>query len=119
MLNSTFFHGFLAAYNYSVLSFFPTRQVSEKIFNESSKSTAKHCKGVSCFPDLRQTRCARKIPTPVSEITLFTKETTYTLDFEKYFFMSFWSHSIRAFAVLLKIHLRFSQKPDVLAAKNL
>jgi hypothetical protein len=46
---------------------------------------------------LRQTRCARKIPKPVLETTLITKETTYTSDFRKYFVVSFWSHSIRTF----------------------
>jgi hypothetical protein len=38
-LNSTIFHRFLVAYYDCVISFFPARQVSEKIFNESSKST--------------------------------------------------------------------------------
>jgi hypothetical protein len=36
---STIFHRFLAANYDSVLSFFPARQVSETILNESSKST--------------------------------------------------------------------------------
>jgi hypothetical protein len=52
---------------------------------------------ISYFSDLRQTRCARKIPKPVLETTLITKETTYTLDFGKYFgvtqlehFQCFW-----------------------------
>jgi hypothetical protein len=36
--NSTIFHRFLTANFDSVLSFFPARQVSEKIFNESSKT---------------------------------------------------------------------------------
>jgi hypothetical protein len=51
-------------------------------------------------------RCARKIPKPVLETKLITKETTYTLDFRKYFVVSLWSHSIRAFSVLLKDSLR-------------
>jgi hypothetical protein len=34
-----FFHRFSAAINDSVLRFFPARQVSEVILNESSKST--------------------------------------------------------------------------------
>jgi hypothetical protein len=40
-LNSTLIHRFLAASasDNCELSFFPARQVSEKIFNESSKST--------------------------------------------------------------------------------
>jgi hypothetical protein len=38
-LNSTIFHRFLAVNYNSALSFFPARQVSEKIFDESSKST--------------------------------------------------------------------------------
>jgi hypothetical protein len=38
-LNTTFFHGFSAVNYDSVLSFFPARQVSEIILNESSKST--------------------------------------------------------------------------------
>jgi hypothetical protein len=58
------------------------------------------------FSDLRQTRCSRKIPNPVLETTLITQETTYTLDFGKYFVVSFWSHSIRAFSVLLKDSFR-------------
>jgi hypothetical protein len=40
-LNSTFYHSFSAANYNSLLSFFPARQVSEKILNESSKSTGK------------------------------------------------------------------------------
>jgi hypothetical protein len=61
---------------------------------------------ISYFLDLRQTRCARKIPNPVLETKLFTKETTYTLDFRKYFVISFWSHSIWGFSVLLEDSLR-------------
>jgi hypothetical protein len=38
-LNLTFFHRFSAAYYDYVLSFFPARQVSEIVLNESSKST--------------------------------------------------------------------------------
>jgi hypothetical protein len=56
--------------------------------------------------DLRQSKCARKIPKPVLETTLSTKETAYTMDFRKYFVVSFWSHSIRAFSVLLEDSLR-------------
>jgi hypothetical protein len=33
--------------------------------------------GISYFSDLRQARCARKIPEPVLEATLITKGTTY------------------------------------------
>jgi hypothetical protein len=62
--------------------------------------------GISYFSDLRQTRCARKIPTPVLETSLITKETMYYLDFAKYFVVSFWSHSIWAFSVLLEDSLR-------------
>jgi hypothetical protein len=62
--------------------------------------------GTSDISDLRQTRCARKIPRPVLETTLITKETTYTLCFRKYFVVSLWSHSIRAFSVLLEDSLR-------------
>jgi hypothetical protein len=40
------------------------------------------------------------------ETTLITKETTYTLNFIKYYVLSFWSHSIRAFSVLLENSLR-------------
>jgi hypothetical protein len=58
------------------------------------------------FLDLTQTRCARKIPKPVLEATLIIKETTYTLNFMKYFVTSFWIHSIRAFSVLLEDSLR-------------
>jgi hypothetical protein len=36
---SNFSHGFSAANNDSMLSFFPARQVSKIIINESSKST--------------------------------------------------------------------------------
>jgi hypothetical protein len=61
---------------------------------------------ISYFSDLRQTRCARKIPKPVLKTTLIIKETTYTLDFRKYFVLSFWSHSIRAFSVLMEDSLR-------------
>jgi hypothetical protein len=56
---------------------------------------------ISYFSDLRQARCARKIPKPILKTTL-TKETTYTLDFKKYFVVYFWSHSIWAFSVLLE-----------------
>jgi hypothetical protein len=38
-LNSTLFHRFLTGYYDSALSFFPARQVSETILNESSKNT--------------------------------------------------------------------------------
>jgi hypothetical protein len=38
-LNSTIFHRFLAAHYDFILGFFPARQVSEKILNESSKRT--------------------------------------------------------------------------------
>jgi hypothetical protein len=62
--------------------------------------------GILYFSDLRQTRCARKISKPVLETTLITKETTYTLDFRKYSVVSFWSHSMRAFLVLLEDSLR-------------
>jgi hypothetical protein len=62
--------------------------------------------GISDIADLRQTRCARKILNPVLETTLITKETTYTLEFGKYFVVSFWSHLIRAFSVLLEDSLR-------------
>jgi hypothetical protein len=55
---------------------------------------------------LRQTRYARKISKPVLETTLIIKETTYSLDFRKCFVVSFWSHSIRAFSVLLEDSLR-------------
>jgi hypothetical protein len=58
------------------------------------------------FSDLRQTKYAKKIPKPVLETTLITKENTYTLDFGKYFVVSFWSHLIRAFSVLLEDSLR-------------
>jgi hypothetical protein len=121
-LNSTFFHKFSTPYYDSVLSFFAARQVSEIILNESSKSTENaiielrirviletctwKLPGISYFADLRQTRCARKSPKPVLETTLITKETTYTLDFRKCFVVSFWSHSIRAFSVLLEDSLR-------------
>jgi hypothetical protein len=44
---------------------------------------------MSDFSNFRQTRCARKIPKPVLGPTLITKETTYTLDFRKYFVVSF------------------------------
>jgi hypothetical protein len=49
---------------------------------------------------------ARKIPKPVLETTLITKGTTYTLDFRKYFVVSLWRHSIRAFSVFLEDILR-------------
>jgi hypothetical protein len=55
---------------------------------------------ISYFSDLGKTRCARKIPKPVLETTLISKETTYILDFRKYFVESFWIHSIRTFSVL-------------------
>jgi hypothetical protein len=90
-LNATFFHRFSAANYDSALSLFSARQVSEKAFP-----------GISYFSHLRQTRCARNIPKPVLDTKLITKETTYTLDFRKYFVVSFWSHSIRAFSVLLE-----------------
>jgi hypothetical protein len=51
-------------------------------------------------------RCIRKIPKPVLETTLITKETTYYLDFGKYFVVSFWGHLIRAFSVLLEDSLK-------------
>jgi hypothetical protein len=44
---------------------------------------------ISYFLDLSQTRCARKIPKPVMETALITKETTYTLNLEKYFLYLF------------------------------
>jgi hypothetical protein len=44
----------------------------------------------------------RKIPKPVLETTLIMEESTYTLNFKKYLFVSFWSHSFRAFSVLLE-----------------
>jgi hypothetical protein len=62
--------------------------------------------GIFDFSDFRRTRCARKIPKPVLETTLINKETVYTLVFGKYFVVSFWSHSIRAFSVLLEDSLR-------------
>jgi hypothetical protein len=69
--------------------------------------------GISYFSELRQTRCARKTPKAVLErvleTTLITKgatSATYTLDFWKYFFISFWRHSIRAFSVLLEDSLK-------------
>jgi predicted deacetylase len=40
------------------------------------------------------------------KLHLLLKETTYTLDFGKYFVVSFWSHSIREFSVLLEDSLR-------------
>jgi hypothetical protein len=55
---------------------------------------------------LRQTRCARKIPKPVLETALITKETTYASDFGKFVVVSFWSHSMRAFSTLLEDSLR-------------
>jgi hypothetical protein len=58
------------------------------------------------FPDLRQTRCIRKIPKPELETTLIIKETTYTLDCGKYVVVSFRSHSMRAFSTLLEDSLR-------------
>jgi hypothetical protein len=67
------------------------------------------CPGISYVSDLRQTRCARKIPEPVLEITLNTKETTYNKDFGKYYFESFWRQSIRAFSVLLEDSLIISE----------
>jgi hypothetical protein len=67
--------------------------------------------------DLRQTRCARKIPKPVLESKLITKKTTYILDFRKYFVVSFWSHSNWAFSVLLADSLRIISEPDVLGKK--
>jgi hypothetical protein len=69
--------------------------------------------GISYFSDLRKTRCARKFPKPVLETTLITKETTYYFDFGKYFVVSFWSHSIRAFSVLLEDSMRiFSETSE-------
>jgi hypothetical protein len=62
--------------------------------------------GISHFSDLRQTRCARKIPKPVFETTLMTKEITDCMDFGKYVVVSFWSHSIRAFSVILEDSLK-------------
>jgi hypothetical protein len=66
--------------------------------------------GISDFPDLKQTRWARKIPITVLETTLITKESTYTLDFRKWFVVSFWSHSIRgifsAFGRFIEDYLR-------------
>jgi hypothetical protein len=56
--------------------------------------------------NLEDSKDARKIPKPVLETTLITKETTNTLDFKKYFVVSFWSHSIRAFSVFLEDSLR-------------
>jgi hypothetical protein len=55
---------------------------------------------------LRQTKCARKISKPVLKTALFIKETTYYLDVEKYFVVSFWSHSVRAYSALLEDSLR-------------
>jgi hypothetical protein len=55
--------------------------------------------GISYFSDLIQTRCARKIPKPVLETTLIIKD---TLDVGKYFVVSFRSHSIRAFSIVLE-----------------
>jgi hypothetical protein len=55
---------------------------------------------------INSTRYARNFPKPVLETTLITKETTYTLDFWKCFVVSFWSHSMRAFSVLLEDSLR-------------
>jgi hypothetical protein len=43
---------------------------------------------ISYFSDLIQTSCARKIPEPVLETTLNTKEATY-MDFRKYFLYLF------------------------------
>jgi hypothetical protein len=45
--------------------------------------------GIFCFSDLRQTSGARKISKPVLKTTLITKETTYNLDFGKYFVVFF------------------------------
>jgi hypothetical protein len=58
--------------------------------------------GISDFSDLRQTRCARKIPKQFWKLHLLPKKPRNTLDFGKYFVVSFWSHSIRAFSVLLE-----------------
>jgi hypothetical protein len=52
----------------------------------------------------------RKISKTVLETTLISKETPYTLDFRKYFVASFWSHSIRAFSVLLEDSLMIISK---------
>jgi hypothetical protein len=57
-------------------------------------------------------------PDQVLETTLITKETTYYFDFGKYFVLSFWCHSLRAFSLLLKIHWGLSQKSDVLTLIN-
>jgi hypothetical protein len=54
------------------------------------------------FFRFEKTRCARRIPKPVLETPLITKEATYYFNFGKYFVVSFWSHSIRAFSVLLE-----------------
>jgi hypothetical protein len=51
---------------------------------------------------MRQSRYARKTPNPVLETKLIIKEITYYLGFGKYFVVSFWSHSIRAFSVVLE-----------------
>jgi hypothetical protein len=56
---------------------------------------------------LGQTRGARKIPKPVLKTSFITKETTYTLDIDKYFVVSSWCHSIRAFSVLFEDSLKF------------
>jgi hypothetical protein len=48
---------------------------------------------------------------PVFETALITKETTYTLEFRKYFVVSFWRLSIRAFSVFLEDILRIISEP--------
>jgi hypothetical protein len=58
--------------------------------------------GISYFSDLGRTRCARKIRKPV----FITIETTFSLYFRKYFVVSFWSHSIKEFSVLLEDSLK-------------
>jgi hypothetical protein len=56
-LNSTLFHRFLTAHYDSVLSFFPARQVSEIIPNESSKSTKNALKRYNKeFPKIQSIR---------------------------------------------------------------
>jgi hypothetical protein len=69
-----------------------------------------HFPDISYFSDLRQTRCGRKIPKPVLDTILITKETTYTFDFRKNFVVSFWSHSIRAFSVPLEDSLMITSE---------
>jgi hypothetical protein len=59
--------------------------------------------GISYFSDLRQTRCARNIPKTVLETTLITKKSTYTLDFRKYFVVSFGVTQLGHFQCFWKI----------------